>query len=232
MLTPPALPYPPSRSPGPQASFALPKPEPAPIAIRVPQTFMPSQQEPTSKLAKRKRDERKDGAAPAAAAAAKARKAAAEAAVANDEELSELEEGDSDDDEDLEEAYERKLAALGSDDDDAAATGGAAPVLKPTLVLEDVVGMDVDGASAGGPSALVHESVGKAGAVAGAPGKLSKTQAKKAAKLPTWAPEGETQEQRDARTVFIGNLSVDVAKDKVRRPCPLRGSLPRPVHGR
>lgn len=188
------------------------------MAIRVPQTFLPSQQsresrqppraqEPTSKLAKRKREEQKAAAAPAAAA----KKAKA---VANDEELSELEDDGSDADEDLEEAYERKLAALGSDDDDAD-TAKAPVVLRPTLALEDL--MDVDeGSSEGvaGAGLLVHESVVKASKAA--PGKLSKTQAKKAGKLPVWTPEGETQDQRDSRTLFIGNLSAEVAKDKVR----------------
>jgi nucleolar protein 12 len=195
------------------------------VAIRVPQTFLPSQQareprqppraqEPTSKLAKRKREEQKAAAAPAAAA----KKAKA---VANDEELSELEE-DSDADEDLEEAYERKLAALGSDDDaDDAGAAKAPVVLRPTLTLEDL--MDVDGDAAEGTAdagPLVHESVAKSGKVAS--GKLSKTQAKKAGKLPVWVPEGETQEQRDSRTLFIGNLSAELAKDKVRR-LPLSG---------
>ena len=190
------------------------------MAIRVPKTFLPSEQprqprqapraqESTSKLAKRKREEQKVAAAPAAAA----KKAKA---VANDEELSELEDDDSDADEDLEEAYERKLAALGSDDEDDAEAAKAPVVLRPTLDLENL--MNVDGeADEGAADAglLVHESVAKDGRAA-ASGKLSKTQAKKAGKLPVWVPEGETQEQRDSRTLFVGNLSAELAKDKVR----------------
>lgn len=181
-----------------QATFALPKPEPAPIAIRVPQTFLPSQQaQPTSKTAKRKRDESK-------------LVKPTPGAVANDEDLSELDDDD-EADEDLEEAYEKKIAALlGSDAEEDEAAPAVAP--KAKLSLEDVLGDVLDGED--GPEDLVHETV-VAAAKAAADKKPVKE--KKNKKTPIYVPEGETQEQRDSRTLFIGNLSVEVAKDKVRR---------------
>jgi nucleolar protein 12 len=52
-------------------------------------------------------------------------------------------------------------------------------------------------------SPLVHESI--------APQKRDRSSKKKT----KYIPEGETKEDRDARTIFIGNISVEVAKSKV-----------------
>jgi len=54
------------------------------------------------------------------------------------------------------------------------------------------------------PSQLVHESVAKL------TGKGKSTRKSK------HVPENETADQRDLRTVFVGNLSVEVARKRVR----------------
>ncbi|KAA1474692.1 hypothetical protein DENSPDRAFT_873549 [Dentipellis sp. KUC8613] len=55
----------------------------------------------------------------------------------------------------------------------------------------------------GDPSQLVHESVSKSGKAA-----------KVRTKAPKYVPPEETKEQRDARTIFVGNVPIDVAKNK------------------
>ncbi|WWD16502.1 hypothetical protein CI109_100928 [Kwoniella shandongensis] len=60
--------------------------------------------------------------------------------------------------------------------------------------------------SADSDEEFVHESV-KAKAE-------KKAAAKKAKALGKWTPPGETQADRDRRTVFVGNLPIDVAKSK------------------
>ncbi|PFH51203.1 hypothetical protein AMATHDRAFT_75067 [Amanita thiersii Skay4041] len=65
------------------------------------------------------------------------------------------------------------------------------------------------------PSKLVHESLVKSKKHA------SKDDVQRKSK---WAPAGETSAQRDARTIFIGNLSVEVARKR-----PLQKSLKRRV---
>jgi nucleolar protein 12 len=59
-----------------------------------------------------------------------------------------------------------------------------------------------------GPSNLVHESLKNKSA-------KSKTQSGTKTK---YAPLGETQQQRDARTIFVGNLPVEVAQKRVGFP--------------
>ena len=65
---------------------------------------------------------------------------------------------------------------------------------------------DEDEENEGPEKALVHESL-KEGGSKGPKVRPPKTK---------YVPEGETKEQRDARTVFIGNLPVEAAKSKVR----------------
>ena len=67
-----------------------------------------------------------------------------------------------------------------------------------------VADSDVD--DEGDPSQLVHESL--------APGGKHKHSGHKT----KYVPEGETSEQRDARTVFVGNVPLEVMKSKVRLP--------------
>ncbi|EGN93820.1 hypothetical protein SERLA73DRAFT_171723 [Serpula lacrymans var. lacrymans S7.3] len=68
-------------------------------------------------------------------------------------------------------------------------------------------GVDVDSDSdeEGDPSKLVHEALAKDGSSnkKGSTGSKAK-----------YIPEDETPEQRDARTIFVGNLSVNVAQKK------------------
>ena len=52
---------------------------------------------------------------------------------------------------------------------------------------------------------------------------------KKGIKKTKYTPEGETKEQGDARTIFIGNLPVAVVKSKVRKlPCILSRNASNP----
>ena len=55
------------------------------------------------------------------------------------------------------------------------------------------------------PSMIVHESLRK-----------SKEKSHKPTPKKKYVPPDETREQRDLRTVFVGNLSVEVAKKRVR----------------
>lgn len=55
------------------------------------------------------------------------------------------------------------------------------------------------------PSKIIHESLQK-----------SKKKSHKPASKKKYIPQDETPEQRDLRTVFVGNLSVEVAKKRVR----------------
>ena len=73
---------------------------------------------------------------------------------------------------------------------------------------EDAVG---EGSSVAGdsdveddPSQLVHESVSKKS--------VTKVRAKKV----KYVPSDETPEQRNSRTIFVGNVAIEVAKSKVR----------------
>ena len=59
----------------------------------------------------------------------------------------------------------------------------------------------------GDPSTLVHESLLKSGA---------KTRVASSHEKPKHAPAEETSGQRDARTLFIGNVAVEVTKSRVR----------------
>lgn len=63
---------------------------------------------------------------------------------------------------------------------------------------------DSDSDEDGDPSKLVHESVVPGGKTKGASGKVK------------FVPSEETAEQRDARTVFVGNVPVEVVKSRVR----------------
>lgn len=80
------------------------------------------------------------------------------------------------------------------------------PTVKKSPKREKVVvlGDEGDSDEEGDPSTLVHESL-----VNGSKGKGKKASAK-------YVPQEETPEQRDARTIFVGNVSVDVAKSRVR----------------
>ena len=56
----------------------------------------------------------------------------------------------------------------------------------------------------GDPSKLVHESVAVAGKAKSSSGKIK------------FIPPEETREQRDSRTVFVGNVPVEVVTSRVR----------------
>ena len=73
---------------------------------------------------------------------------------------------------------------------------------------EDVEEASSESDDEGDPSKLVHESLQK-----GAPPKGQSRHGKS-----KFIPSEETPEQRDARTVFVGNVAVEVAKSRVRPP--------------
>jgi nucleolar protein 12 len=58
------------------------------------------------------------------------------------------------------------------------------------------------------PAALVHES-------------LQHGSSKHGSAHQKYVPPDETPEQRNARTIFIGNVPIDSLKNRVRRPCSL-----------
>lgn len=125
---------------------------------------------------------------------------------------------DSDSDEVMKELEERYLKQkLGSSSSKAKEDQKKTP--KPTLVevipikpstnepansIESSDKSDEDDEADFNPETLVHETV--SGAAQNKTGKRRKV---------PYAPEGETKEQRDERTVFIGNLPPDVLKMKV-----------------
>ena len=172
---------------------ALPVPAPAPARARP--TTLPS----TSKT-KRKRDQvGKLSEGIAAAKAAAAAEAGSEAGESDEEE----------DDEGIEEAYEAKKAKVtaapvekrmaipGAGADDASDDDGS---LGPAGSDDDD-----EAGEASGSALPVHESL-LPGAKAVKPKKV---------KTKAYVPEGETREERDGRTIFVGNLGVEVAKSKV-----------------
>lgn len=80
---------------------------------------------------------------------------------------------------------------------------------KPLEEEEEAADEDSDSDEEGDPSKLVHESVAAGGKTKSASGKVK------------FVPSEETAEQRDARTVFVGNVPVEVVKSRVR-PCTPR----------
>jgi len=95
-----------------------------------------------------------------------------------------------------------------SEDDDAieasyAAKKSTALALAPKKSAEEVAGGSESDSENG---ELVHETLAKGG--------KSKSKKDRARKKTKWVPEGETQETKDKRTIFVGNLDVEVAKNK------------------
>jgi nucleolar protein 12 len=108
-----------------------------------------------------------------------------------------LEESDEEEaDGELEEAYERKNRRPGKQ--------GSPSTSKNKEESESASDSEVDA------SQLVHETVAKGDQ----PGKTRPTRKR----IHHESPPDETKEQRDARTIFIGNVPVEVAKSKV---CPI-----------
>ena len=105
----------------------------------------------------------------------------------------------------LEEAYERKNRHPGKQD--------APSTSKNKEGSESTSESEVDA------SQLVHETVKRQD-------QLGKTRPTRRRIMHHDCPPNETKEQRDARTIFIGNVPVDVAKSKVCPNLPL-SSLPR-----
>ena len=72
--------------------------------------------------------------------------------------------------------------------------------------LDEEEGATSDSDGEGDPSKLVHESLQK--------GAQTKGQSRHGKQK--FVPSEETPEQRDARTVFVGNVAVEVTKSRVR----------------
>ncbi|KAH7923351.1 hypothetical protein BV22DRAFT_1036440 [Leucogyrophana mollusca] len=93
--------------------------------------------------------------------------------------------------------------------------GERSDVSKPSVaVLKDAVTQS-ESDTDGDPSSLVHQSLRKDGSVRG---KRSSGHKEK------YIPHGETPDQRNARTIFIGNLSAEVAQKR-----PLQKQLQRHI---
>lgn len=84
-----------------------------------------------------------------------------------------------------------------SDDDEAEKVPEAGPSTVP-VELDEEFEDDSD-------SELVHEAAAE----------TSNRKRKQASKLPKYVPAGETSQDRDRRTIFVGNLPIDAAKSKV-----------------
>jgi RNA recognition motif-containing protein len=84
-------------------------------------------------------------------------------------------------------------------------TGSHSNQKKPFFGKKNPVESVEDGESDRGTTTIVHESL-----------KESSSKDKASAKL-KYAPADETPEQRDARTIFVGNLPIEVAQKKVTR---------------
>lgn len=101
---------------------------------------------------------------------------------------------DSDDNADVEEAY--------------AARTKSKPAPRPMAAKVDAPS-DSEGSDSDDPDAPppVHESL--------LPKKEKRDRGRKKDKV-RYVPPGETREQRDSRTIFVGNVPVEVVKSKVR----------------
>ena len=75
---------------------------------------------------------------------------------------------------------------------------------------------DDEAGLASGSALPVHESQ--------LPG--AKPTKQKKVKAKAYVPEGETREERDGRTIFVGNLGVELAKSKVSPQLPLGSVSP------
>lgn len=64
-------------------------------------------------------------------------------------------------------------------------------------------------------SELVHEAAAE----------TSNRKRKQASKLPKYVPEGESSQDRDRRTIFVGNLPIDAVKSKVSQTAEMDSGL-------
>jgi nucleolar protein 12 len=117
----------------------------------------------------------------------------------SDADLSDFEVSDeeSDDNGGLEEAYEKKQQA-----------GGAQKEVKETVISQET-GLPVHESQAG---EVLASGKGVVASSSGAGAVESVSKAGK--KTKKYTPEGETKEERDGRTIFIGNLPMEIAKSK------------------
>lgn len=83
-------------------------------------------------------------------------------------------------------------------EDEEAVAGPSSSPIRPVSPSDDSEDSDEEG----DPSKLVHETLLK--------GNSTKSASKK-----KYVPAGETKEQRDARTIFIGNVPIEAVTSRV-----------------
>jgi len=100
---------------------------------------------------------------------------------------------------------------IDSEDEEEAAP---APTAGPSTVVEEEEDNDAElseGSEIGTDEELVHETTDT----------TSKRKRKLATKLPKYTPADETSQDRDRRSIFVGNLPIEVTKSKVSSQPPL-----------
>lgn len=118
----------------------------------------------------------------------------------------------SDDDDTLEQSYANRKGQ--------AAAGPSKSSATEDVEMEDEEEEESEEESDVDAALMVHESLlgkNKKNAQAPAPVSEGKKGKKVKSTLEKFVPEGETSGDRDRRTIFVGNLPVEAAKDKVSR---------------
>jgi nucleolar protein 12 len=82
------------------------------------------------------------------------------------------------------------------------------PVAGPSSEVGSALGDFEDGSDQESDGELVHEALTS----------TSSRKRKQATKLPKYTPADETSQDRDRRSIFVGNLPIEVAKSKVCQP--------------
>jgi len=101
---------------------------------------------------------------------------------------------------------------IDSEDEEGAAP---APTAGPSTAVEEEEDNDAElseGSEIGTDEELVHETTDT----------TSKRKRKLATKLPKYTPADETSQDRDRRSIFVGNLPIEVTKSKVSHQPHLR----------
>lgn len=125
-----------------------------------------------------------------------------------------------DEEEGLEEAYEKKQAQAAALAVVAPRTAAAAVAAAAAAVSDDEADMAPDSGDEAGPSTTILTAEGFPMHETLLPGASMDAGKAKKVKAKRYVPEDETREDRDRRTIFVGNLGVEVAKSKVRLHCP------------
>lgn len=96
----------------------------------------------------------------------------------------------------------KKAEQAGSSEDENDASGLEIAYTGGKIALKEDIADTKHSDEEGDPSQLVHETIAKS------------SKARNIGSKSKYSPPDETQEQREARTIFVGNLSVEVAQKK------------------